>query len=162
MAFTACSTRSLGRVPIASSEVVSFYCICKNRILGRTLATFRSPDVGRILKSIAVAFVHKERRPRRSYTTLVFAINTYGSQCGDEQESREGQVAGSNLRPAGEESRRRPTSGHPAQRNSSKRSGFVITDLTMGHGVLAPAWHQKREEDQLNLLSTSLHPLDSG
>ena len=41
MAFTArFTTRPLGRVPIASSEVISFYCNCKNRVLGRTLVTF--------------------------------------------------------------------------------------------------------------------------
>jgi hypothetical protein len=32
------TTRSLGRVPIAFSEVISFYYNCKNRLLGRTLA----------------------------------------------------------------------------------------------------------------------------
>ena len=31
-------TRPLGRVPIASSEVGSFYCNCKKSVLGRTLA----------------------------------------------------------------------------------------------------------------------------
>ena len=45
-------------------------------------------------------------------------------------------------RPAGEESHRRPTSDHPPRGIISKKLGFVITNPFMGHGVLAPAWHQ--------------------
>jgi hypothetical protein len=42
MAFTALSPYvHWDRVPIASSEVVSFYCDRKNSILGRTLVVFR-------------------------------------------------------------------------------------------------------------------------
>jgi hypothetical protein len=40
----------------------------------------------------AVAFVHKEEAAEALYKTLVFAIATYGSQCGHEQEARDGQV----------------------------------------------------------------------
>jgi len=75
------TTRPLGRVPIASSEVVSFYCNCKKSVLGITLAAFKSPEP--LGGSIAVGFVHKEEVADTLYKTLAKA-----------------KCRGSNLRPA--------------------------------------------------------------